>query len=56
MKRRQSQKGFVALPQKTSAWLAYGVPLLLLIVLEVIDEFFWHDIGLEVTLVFTLPI
>jgi signal transduction histidine kinase/CheY-like chemotaxis protein len=56
MKRRQSQKGFVALPQKTSAWRAYGVPLLLLIVLEVIEEFFWHDIGLEVTLVFTLPI
>ena len=54
--RRKSQKGFVAQPQKMSAWLAYGVPLLSLVVLEAIEEFFWSDIGLEANLLFTLPI
>jgi hypothetical protein len=54
--RRNSQKGFVAQPQKMSAWLAYGVPLLSLVVLEAIEEFFWSDIGLEANLLFTLPI
>ena len=54
--RRKSQKGFVAQPQKMSAWLAYGVPLLLLVALEAIEEFFWSDIGLEANLLFTLPI
>ena len=56
MKRCKLHKGFIALPQKKSAWLSYGVPLLSLIVLEAIEEIFWSDIGLEVTLLFTLPI